>query len=206
MDSAERWSPKISPVARKADCDGRADLWTVRSRTGPDLTRIGWGDTGMFSPMGRRLAIDYGGDSCWGSSTTDPTPVPADPCRARTGQTVAESEAPTSSAGCQTRRLIVVARGDGSLVDATSGRLFMTGDGPNTSRLANASALSCSGRVAVARQNELDVFTRTAVQVGGTDTGTNRQTPRRDQPVCDATGVVTGWPLAVVRSRGDGRF
>ena len=76
MGSTERGSPKISPVARKADCDGRADLWTVRP-DGSHLTRIGWGDTGMFSPMGRRLAINYGGDSCWGYAARRTRP----PCR-----------------------------------------------------------------------------------------------------------------------------
>lgn len=166
MGSTERGSPKISPVARKADCDGRADLWTVRP-DGSHLTRIGWGDTGMFSPMGRRLAIDYGGDSCWGYEHDGPDPRAGLFLSRADGSNRRRIRGTDLIGWLPNGRLIVVGRGGGSLVDALSGRLFMTGDGPYTFDPI-ATALSCSGRVAVAQHNELDIFTRTAVQVGGT--------------------------------------
>jgi hypothetical protein len=52
--------------ARGADCLGFASgLWAVRA----DGTRpidVGWGDSGMFSPQGLRLAITFLGDPCYG--------------------------------------------------------------------------------------------------------------------------------------------
>jgi hypothetical protein len=164
MGSVERESPKIGPVARKADCDGRADLWTVRP-DGSHLTRIGWGDTGMFSPMGRRVAIDYGGDSCWGYEHDGPDPHAGLFLSRVDGSNRRRIRGTDLIGWLPNGRLIAVGKG-GSLVDALTGGQFMTGDGPYAFDSSNA--LSCSGRVAVARHNELDIFTRRAVHVGGT--------------------------------------
>ena len=165
MGSVERISPKIGPVARKADCDGRADLWTVFP-DGSHLKRIGWGDTGLFSPMGRRLAIDYSGDSCWAYEHDGPDPRAGLFLSRADGSNRRRIRGTDLIGWLPNGRLIVVGRGGGSLVDALTGGLFMTGDGPYTFD-ANATVLSCSGRVAVAQHNELDIYTRTAVHVAG---------------------------------------
>jgi hypothetical protein len=171
MSSFERASPAThKPVARKADCSGRPDLWTVRP-DGSHLARIGWGESGLFSPMGRRVAIDYGGDSCWayGHNGRDPS---AGLFVSRADGSKRRRIRGTALVGwLPNGQLIVVGRG-GSLVHALTGRPFMTGtgayvlDGYNYEE-ANF-ALSCSGRLAVARPHELDIYTRTAVRVHGT--------------------------------------
>ena len=113
--------------------------------------------------MGRRLAISYSGDSCWGYEHDGPDPRAGLFLSRADGSNRRRIRGTDLIGWLPNGRLIVVGRGGGSLVDALNGRLFMTGDGPYTFD-ANPSALSCSGRVAVARHNELDIFTRTAVQ------------------------------------------
>jgi hypothetical protein len=165
MGSYERASPKIGPGARTADCNGRADLWTVRP-DGSHLTRIGWGDTGLFSPMGRRLAIAYSGDSCWGYEHNGSDPSAGLFLSLADGSKRRRIRGTDLVGWLPNGRLIAVGKGGRSLIDALTGRPFMTGTGPNT--FDADSALSCSGRVAIALPNEIDIFTRTPVRVGGT--------------------------------------
>jgi hypothetical protein len=71
---------EAGPDARGADCLGFASgRWAVRA----DGTRpidVGWGDSGMFSPQGLRLAIAFLGDPCYGYGGGRPGRIPAAAC------------------------------------------------------------------------------------------------------------------------------
>lgn len=62
------------PRAHRADCYGPSGLWMVRP-DGSHWKALGVGDTGGFSPGGKRLWINYAGDPCLdypNSESSDP--------------------------------------------------------------------------------------------------------------------------------------
>jgi hypothetical protein len=150
-------------AARPADCFGRPELWSVRP-DGKNLTRLGWGDTGIFSPSGRSLAIDYQGDSCWAYEHNG-----ADPSaglflsRADGSHRRRIMGSPKLLVGWLPNGRLIVVRKGGRLVDALTGRPSMTVPGI----LHDEFSISCSGRVAVAREHGIDVFTRQFMRAKG---------------------------------------
>ncbi|MGZ6669342.1 MAG: hypothetical protein ACXVH3_32145 [Solirubrobacteraceae bacterium] len=151
------------PAARLAECDYPSELWSIRP-DGTHLAPLGRGDTGIFSPSGSSLAINYQGDPCYGvydgRSGTDPS----------AGLFLSRAD------GSQRRRImgealvgwlpngrLIVARKGGQLIDALTGRPFMTIPGV----LNHEVSMSCSGRVAVVREHEIDVFTRQFIKARG---------------------------------------
>ena len=87
MGSTERMSPSSARRGKRIATVARTCGRSVR--TGRTRPGIGCGDTGLFSPMGGRLAIDDGGDLCWGYEQRIGPPRRL-VLVARTGQTVAE--------------------------------------------------------------------------------------------------------------------
>lgn len=166
------WSPfppsGSAPSARPAECAYPSTLWTVW----PDGSRqagLGFGDTGLFSPKGQRLAIDYGGSPCYEGTGTDPSAglFVSDVRGAKRHRITGEGLAGWLANG----QLVVWQNSPGKvrLLDAMSALVIMTLPAPDLER--DSFSLSCSARLAVVRQtqpgDELDVFTRKAVRVHG---------------------------------------
>lgn len=137
------------PRAHTADCTAEpSELWSVRP-DGSHPVDLGPGDDGIFSPGGKRLAVAYSGDPCWGYFDDVQGPDPA------AGLFLSRSD------GSYRHRIagegIAGWLPDGRLVDGTTSgnslRLFEAETGRTVVRLQvphlQAVSMSCSGRVAV---------------------------------------------------------
>ena len=166
------WSPfpplGSAPSARPAECAYPSTLWTVW----PDGSRqagLGFGDTGLFSPKGQRLAIDYGGSPCYEGTGTDPSAglFVSAAHGAKRHRIIGQGLAGWLPNG----QLVVWQSSPGKvrLLDPMSGLVIMTLPALDLER--DSFSLSCSARLAVVRQTqlgyELDVFTRKAARVHG---------------------------------------
>jgi len=166
------WSPfptlSSAPQARAAECGYPSTLWTAWP-DGSHQIGLRHGDTGLFSPRGQRLAIDYGGDPCYAGTGTDPS----------AGLFVSDANgAGRHRIGGQGLvgwlpggRLLVWKRSADQvqLLDPMAGLVIMTV--PALSLEPGLFSLSCSARLAVVRHTphgyHIDVFTRKAARVQG---------------------------------------
>jgi len=153
------------PVARPADCMGTSWLWSVFP-DGTHVRYLGVGDSALFAPSGRRLAIDFE-TSCYGDG--GPTGL----YLAAANGTHRRHIPGNSLVGwLPSGRLIVSDEVGGTgpqrLLDALSQRVLMTlpfyWDSDSSTNVAPI-ALSCAGRAASVREtrlgDELNVFTPT---------------------------------------------
>ena len=174
LTGASRVHLAKEPAARPADCNGKPELWTVRP-DGSHFVRLGFGADGLFSPSGRQVAINYPGDSCYyytQNGGNGPDPSAGLFLSGADGKKRHRIRGSSIIGWLPNGRLIVVDPNDASrLVDALTGRRFMTAPGLSAGDAYNPDesnfAISCSGRVAVANGDELDIFTRHVVRVYG---------------------------------------
>jgi hypothetical protein len=156
-----------APLARPAECSSYV-LGTVA----PDGSRrrlLGDGDSGLFSPDGKRLAISIEPSGCNTGDHGEVWLARADGSHRR------QIKADAAVGWLPNGRLIVseAIRGGTRLFDPLNGRQLMTlpdaHAGP-TSGYGDVLSMSCRGRVALARTtpsgSELDIYTRRAVRRG----------------------------------------
>jgi hypothetical protein len=164
-----------APRARTAECGYPWAWWTLRP-DGKNSGHAGPGNRALFSPRGLRLAVDYWGDPCWSYGNEGPDPS-AGLSIARPDGSHARAVTGDGLIGFLPDGRLVVWQQEPSgtlrLLDGLNGVVIMTLPDKNTDLSSDTDefAMSCSARVALARHTragyELDVLTRTLVNVGG---------------------------------------